>query len=126
MVSTASADIFRDKLPLIYIRVMVALITIPVIIIAIKSPSILQIYLITNTFATAALPSILLGLHPKLYFLNGFDIVCSGFGGMLSVFIFGAAYYGNARKGADLLILTTGLYAQDWSVFGMALSPWQI
>jgi hypothetical protein len=126
MVSTTSVDIFLDKLPLIYIRVMVALITIPAIILAIKSPSILQIYLITNTFATAALPSILLGLHPNFYFLNGFDIVCAGFGGMLSVFIFGAAYYGNARMGAELLILTAGLYAQDWSVFGMAPSSGEI
>jgi hypothetical protein len=119
MVSTASADIFRGKLPLIYIRAMVVLVTIPVIVLAIKRPSILQIYLISNIFATAALPSILLGLHHKLYFLNGFDIVCAGFGGMFSVFIFGAAYYGDAQKGAELLILTAGLYAQDWSVFGI-------
>lgn len=119
MASTASADIFRDKLPLLYIRAMVALVTIPAIVLAVKSPSILNIYLITNTLATAALPAILLGLNRSFYFLNGFDIVCAGFGGMLSVFIFGVVYYGDARKAADLLILTTGLYANDWSVFGV-------
>ena len=118
MVSTASNDIFRNKLPLICVRGMVVLVTIPVIVLAIKSPSVLQIYLISNIFASAALPSVLLGLNSRLFFVNGFDVVCSGLGGMLSVFIFGVIYYGDAYKGAQLLILSGGLYADDWSVFG--------
>jgi hypothetical protein len=118
MVSTASNDIFRNKLPLIYIRGMVVLVIVPIIAIAVKRPSILQIYLISNIFATAALPSILLGLSNNFYFLSGSDVVCAGLGGMLSVFIFGAVYYGDAHRGAGLMILKTGLYTNDWSVFG--------
>lgn len=118
MVSTASNDIFGNKLPLPWVRGMVVLVTIPVIVLAIKSPSVLQVYLISNIFAAAALPSVLLGLVSPL--LNGFDVVCSGLGGMLSVFIFGAVYYGgDPYKAARLLILTGGLYAHDWSVFGV-------
>jgi hypothetical protein len=120
MVSTASNDIFRNKLPLICVRAMVVLVTIPVIVLAIKSPSVLQIYLISNIFATAALPSVLLGLSSRFKFMNGFDVICSGLGGMLSVFVFGVIYYGDPYKGAQLLILSGGLYADDWSVFGTA------
>jgi len=118
MVSTISNDVFRSRLPFIYIRILVALITIPVIVIAIKKPSILQIYLISNIFAAAALPSILLGLNERCYFLNGFDIICGGLGGMFSVFIFGTIYYQDARQGAELMILKNGLYGDDWSAFG--------
>ncbi|KAI5844702.1 hypothetical protein BZA05DRAFT_409124 [Tricharina praecox] len=121
MVSTISNDVFRSKLPFIYIRVLVALITIPVIIIAVKKPSILQIFLISNIVATATLPSILLGLSERFYFLNGFDVICGGLGGMLSVFIFGSIYYGDAHQGAELMILKKGLYGDDWSAFGVFL-----
>ncbi|KAI5777376.1 hypothetical protein EDC01DRAFT_678881 [Geopyxis carbonaria] len=119
MVSTASNDLFRNKLPLIYVRGMIFLVTAPAIVLALKSPSILQIYLISNIFATATLPPLLLGLSSHLDFLNGFDAVCGGLGGMLSVFMFGAAYYSNAYDAAQLLILRGGLYADDWTVFGV-------
>lgn len=121
MVSTASNDIFGNKLPLIYIRGLVLLVIIPVIVVAVRQPAILQIYLISNIFATSSMPSILLGLSEYFYFLNGFDIVCSGLGGMFSVFLFGYAYYGDAHQGAELMILTKGLYGNDWSVFGESL-----
>lgn len=119
MVSTASNDVFGNKLPLSYIRGMVTLITIPIVVVAIKRTEILQIFLISNIFATSSMPSILLGLSNYFYFLNGFDIICSGLGGVFSVFIFGAVYYDDARKGANLIIMTNGLYGNDWSAFGM-------
>lgn len=123
MVSTISNDMFRNKLPLIYVRVITIVIIIPTIVIALKSPSILRIFLISDIFSAACIPAFLLGLFPSLYFVNGFDAVIGGFGGILSVWIFGTIYYGNAYDGAQLLILVNGLYANDWSVFGMPETP---
>ncbi|KAL7272230.1 hypothetical protein RUND412_004975 [Rhizina undulata] len=120
MISTASNDLFRNKLPLIWIRILVALVTIPVIVIALHSPGILRIFMISNIFACAAIPAILLGLFDILYFLNGFDIICAGLGGVLSVWLFGLVFYGgNAAQAGSLIILVDGLYASDWSVFGV-------
>lgn len=129
MVSTASNDFFRNRLPLPYIRALVFLLIIPVIVLALQKPSILTIFLIANIFACATMPPILCGLSRYLYFLNGFDVMIGALGGMLSVWIFGTVYYGDAFKGAQLLILTNGLYANDWSVFGMHcpfVSPWNV
>ncbi|KAG0637971.1 hypothetical protein HOY80DRAFT_969810 [Tuber brumale] len=119
MVSTISNDLFKNKLSLIWVRLFVLLVSIPAIVVALKSPSILRIFLISNIFSCAAMPSILLGLLDTMYFLRGADIIIAGVGGMLSVFLFGCAYYGDAKKAAELIILTTGLYANDWSVFGV-------
>ena len=101
---------------------MTLAVTIPIIVLALKSPGILRIYLISNILACATMPSLLLGLIDRLYFIRGFDVACAGFGGLISVFIFGCIYYGNAKQGAELLILTSGLYAKDWSVFGAFLA----
>lgn len=118
MVSTASNDLFLNKIPLWAVRGLVVITIIPTIVLALKAPSILTIFLISNIFATATMPPLLLGLWHRMYFLNGWDVVFGALGGMLSVFIFGAAYYGDAYQGAQLLILNGGLYADDWSVFG--------
>jgi len=45
-------------------------------------------------------------------------VVVGGLGGLLTVFIFGTIYSGNAQDGAYLLLLENGLYADDWSAFG--------
>lgn len=121
MVSTASNDFFRNKLPMPYVRGMVVLVIIPTIVLALRLPSILTIFLIANIFACATMPPILCGLSRHLYFLNGFDCMAGALGGMLSVWIFGYAYYGDAYEAAKLYILENGLYANDWSVFGMYL-----
>lgn len=118
MVSTLSNDMFRNKLPLIWVRMITVVIIIPTVIIALKSPSILRIFLISDIFSAAAIPTLLLGLVDSLYFVNGFDVIIGGLGGVMSVWIFGTIYYGNAKDGAQLLILVNGLYANDWSVFG--------
>ncbi|KAJ8102159.1 hypothetical protein POJ06DRAFT_248953 [Lipomyces tetrasporus] len=118
MVSSVSNDIFRNKLPTKYVRCLVIVVMIPAIFVALKSPNVLQIFLISDLISAAAMPSILLGLSPHLYFLNGFDIIVSGLGGILTVFIFGCIYYGSASGGGSLLLLMNGLYGDDWSAFG--------
>ncbi|KAK9432997.1 hypothetical protein V1505DRAFT_210394 [Lipomyces doorenjongii] len=118
MVSSVSNDIFRNKLPNKYVRGMVIVVMIPAIFVALKSPNVLQIFLISDLISAAAMPSILLGLSPHLFFLSGFDIIVSGCGGVMSVFIFGCVYYGSASGGGSMLLLMNGLYGDDWSAFG--------
>ncbi|PGH26696.1 hypothetical protein AJ80_01642 [Polytolypa hystricis UAMH7299] len=118
MVSTASNDLFRNKLPLIYIRIGVVLCIIPVIVVALKSPSVLQIFLVSDIVSAAAIPVLVIGLWDKLYFWSGFEVIVGGLGGILSVFIFGSIYYGSAYEGGRLIILENGLYGDDWGAFG--------
>jgi len=88
------------------------------VVLALKAPSILQIYLISDLFSAASIPVLVIGLSDKFYWWRGFEVVVGGLGGILTVFIFGTIYYGNAQAGADLILLEGGLYADDWSVFG--------
>lgn len=118
MVSTASNDIFRNRLPLIYIRIGVVLVIIPVIVVALKSPSVLRIFLISDLVSASAIPVLMLGLWDKMYWLTAFEVIAGGLGGILSIWIFGTIYYGSAYEGGQLLLLENGLYAADWSVFG--------
>lgn len=118
MVSTASNDLFRNKLHLWYIRGLVVLIIIPVIVVALKSPNILQIYLISDLVSASVIPVLFIGLWPGAYFWRGFEVIVGGLGGILAVFIFGTIYYGNALDGANLILLENGLYADDWGAFG--------
>ncbi|KAI9733371.1 MAG: hypothetical protein M1834_003455 [Cirrosporium novae-zelandiae] len=118
MVSNGSNDIFRNKLSLWWIRAAVVLVIIPVIVVALKSPSILQIYLISDLVSAAVVPCLVIGLSNKCWWWRGFEVVVGGLGGLLSVFIFGCIYLGNAKDGAELLLLENGLYGDDWSAFG--------
>jgi len=118
MVSTASNDLFRNRLNIWVTRGLVVLIIIPVVAIAIKAPSILQIYLISDLVSAAVIPVLCVGLSRRFYWWRGFEVVVGGLGGLLTVFIFGTIYYGSAKRGAELLILQQGLYAGDWAVFG--------
>lgn len=118
MVSSASNDLFRNRLNIWFIRGMVVLVIIPVVVLALKAPSILQIYLITDLVSAATIPVLCFGLIKRFYWWRGFEVVVGGLGGILTVFIFGTIYYGNAQAGADLLLVKSGLYAGDWSVFG--------
>lgn len=122
MVSTASNDLFRNKLNLLYIRIAVVLIIFPVVVVALKSPSVLQIYLISDLVSASSIPVLSIGLNNKFYWWRGFEVVVGGLGGLVTVFIFGTVYYGNAQDGANLMLLEGGLYAKDWSVFGMYIS----
>lgn len=118
MVSTASNDLFRNKLNIWFVRGAVVLIIFPVVVLALKAPSILQIYLISDLISASTIPVLVLGLSDRLYWWRGFEVVVGGLGGIFTVFLFGTIYYGNALKGAQLILLEEGLYANDWSVFG--------
>ena len=118
MVSTGSNDLFRNKLGFWWIRAAVVLVIFPVVVVALKSPSVLQIYLISDLVSASSIPVLVIGLSDRCYWLRGFEVVVGGLGGLLTVFIFGTIYYGNAHDGANLLLLEHGLYANDWSAFG--------
>lgn len=118
MVSSASNDLFRNKLNIWYIRGMVVLIIFPIVVLALKAPSILQIYLITDLVSAATIPVLVLGLIDRFYWWRGFEVVIGGLGGLLTVWIFGTIYYGSAKQGGELLLVQNGLYANDWAAFG--------
>lgn len=118
MVSTGSNDLFRNKLGFWWIRAAVVVIIVPVVVVALKSPSVLQIYLISDLVSASSIPVLLIGLNERCYWWRGFEVVVGGLGGLMTVFIFGTIYYGNAKEGAYLLLLENGLYGNDWSAFG--------
>ncbi|KAK3695513.1 hypothetical protein B0T22DRAFT_438500 [Podospora appendiculata] len=118
MVSSASNDIFRNRLNVWWIRGAVVLLIIPIVVIAIQAPSILQIFLISDLISAATIPVLVVGLSDTCYWWRGFEVVVGGLGGILTVFIFGTIYYGSALEGAQLILLQNGLYADDWAAFG--------
>jgi hypothetical protein len=118
MVSSASNDLFRNRLNIWWIRGGVVLVIIPVVVIALKAPSILQIYLISDLVSAATIPVLVIGLSDHCYWWRGFEVVVGGLGGILTVFIFGTIYYGSAEQGAQLILLEQGLYQGDWGAFG--------
>ena len=118
MVSSASNDLFRNRLNVWWIRGGVVLIMIPVVVIALKAPSILQIFLISDLLSAATVPVLVIGLWDQCYWWRGFEVVVGGLGGILTVFIFGTIYYGDALSGAQLILLEQGLYGDDWGAFG--------
>ncbi|KAF2867162.1 hypothetical protein BDV95DRAFT_503409, partial [Massariosphaeria phaeospora] len=119
MISTGSNDLFRNKLSLWVIRAFVILIIVPVVVVALKSPDILQIFLISDLVSAAVVPCLVLGLSEEFYWYRGFDFVIGGLGGIFTVFLFGLVYYdGNVTMAGKLILLEGGLYANDWSAFG--------
>lgn len=119
MISTGSNDLFRNKLNLWVIRAFVVIIIVPVVVVALKSPDILQIFLISDLVSASVVPCLVLGLSDKFYWWRGFDFVVGGLGGIFTVFLFGLVYYnGNADLAGKLILLENGLYANDWSAFG--------
>lgn len=118
MVTSASNDLFRNRLSIWWIRAGVVLIMIPVVVIAIRAPSILQIYLISDLVSAATIPVLVIGLADVFYWWRGFEVVVGGLGGLFTVFLFGTVYYGDARLGAELMLLQQGLFTGDWGCFG--------
>lgn len=77
------------------------------------------LYLISDLVSASVLPPILLGLIPYFSFLRGFEIIVGGIGGFFTCFLFGLVYYnGDAAAAGGVLILESGIYADDWSTFG--------
>ncbi|CRK15081.1 hypothetical protein BN1723_010511 [Verticillium longisporum] len=66
MVSSASNDLFRNRLNIWWIRAGILLIIIPAIVIALEAPSVLQIYLISDLVSACIVPRI-------LFIAGGFD-----------------------------------------------------
>jgi Na+/proline symporter len=120
MVSTASNDLVRNRLSIWYIRATVVLVIIPIVVIALKAPSVLQIFLISDLVSAAVVPVLVIGLVDRCYWWRGFDVVVGGLGGIFTVFLFGLVFYhGDAKAAGNLILLEGGLYANDWSVFGV-------
>ncbi|PHH63377.1 hypothetical protein CDD80_1232 [Ophiocordyceps camponoti-rufipedis] len=117
MVSSASNDIFGNRLAPRYVRGLVIVVIVPVIIVALKGVSVLQIYLISDLLSAATIPILCLGLLDKMHWLRGTDVIAGGLGGLFSVFVFGWLYLGSAAEGGKLLILED-LYSKDWRTFG--------
>ncbi len=125
MVSTGSNDIFRNKLNFWFIRAAVVLIIVPTVVVALKSPSVLQIFLISDLVSASSIPVLVIGLSDRCWWWRGLEVVVGGLGGILTVFLFGLVYYhGDSRMAGNLILLEGGLYAQDWSVFGESKSDW--
>jgi Na+/proline symporter len=119
MVSTGSNDIFRNKLNLWILRLVVVIIIVPTVVVALKSPSVLQIYLISDLISASSVPVLVIGLSEKFYWWRGFEVVVGGLGGIFTIFLFGLVFYhGDATKAGNLLLLEEGLYVDDWSAFG--------
>lgn len=118
MVSSASNDLFRNRLNIWIIRALVVLVMVPVVVLALKAPSILQIYLISDLVSASTIPVLIFGLYDKFHWWHGFEVVVGGLGGILTIFIFGVIYYGNAKEAGELLLVQQGLYTGDWGVFG--------
>lgn len=119
MVSTASNDLFRNALPLWATRAAVVAAIVPVVVVALRSPSVLQIYLVSDLVSAALVPCLVVGLADACHVWSGAEVVVGGLGGIFSVFLFGLVYYeGDAKKGAELILLETGIYNGDWSAFG--------
>lgn len=119
MVSSGSNDLFRNKLPLKYVRVAVFLLIFPVVVVALKSPDILRIYLISDLVSASLVPVLLIGLFERCYWWRGCEVVVGGLGGIFTIFLFGLVYYdGDAEAAGRLILLEQGLYSNDWSAFG--------
>lgn len=121
--SSLSNDLFRNKFPVMYSRILVCLIMVPALVVAIEaSANVLQIYFIADLISSSVVPIMFLGLNKHFYFLRGLDVIVGGFSGLLGVFIFGCIYYGNAREGGLLLLIWNGVYdPNDWGAFGAFL-----
>ncbi|SYW79401.1 uncharacterized protein UBRO2_03085 [Ustilago bromivora] len=117
-ISTIQNDVFLGRLNIWWCRLILVCINVPSVVLAVKNIDILEVFLIADLAGIACIPAFLLGLIPKLYFLNGVDAVGGAVGGFLTVFLFGTAFYGNAADGIKLIGLPNGLYLNDFSVFG--------
>lgn len=118
LVSTISNDIFRNRLPIMYVRGLVVLIMIPVVVVGLAADDVLTIYLIVDLLSSTVVPVLMLGLSSHFDFLSAWEIIGGGLGGLIAVFIFGCVYYGDAKEGGRLLLIWNGLYVNDWSAFG--------
>ncbi|EDO18686.1 hypothetical protein Kpol_1055p41 [Vanderwaltozyma polyspora DSM 70294] len=119
LVSTVSNDIFRNKLPILIVRGIVIAIMVPVVVVGLIAQDVLTIYLIVDLLSSSVVPVLVIGLWSKMDNIwTAWEVISGGVGGILGVFIFGSIYYHSAKEGGKLLIISNGLYVDDWSTFG--------
>ncbi|KAJ2161368.1 hypothetical protein GGF46_001546 [Coemansia sp. RSA 552] len=111
-------DLVEQRVNIWVMRAAVVVLNVPVIILAMRAPDILQVYLLADLLATATIVPILFGLVPKLNFIHWTDAFFGCFGGIIAVGSFGQAYLGNRHDGWRLLLLEGGLYVEDERVLG--------
>ncbi|OMJ20584.1 hypothetical protein AYI70_g4013 [Smittium culicis] len=114
-------DLTRNKLSMVYTRVVIVVLMVPIVIMAFKSPDILQIFLLADLLSSSIVLPILIGLIPKFNFVNEFDALLGAVFGLLSNGVFGTIYLGNSYEGWKLLLLEGGLYTEDNRVLGAFL-----
>lgn len=119
LVSTVSNDVFRNKLHIMIVRGIVVAIMVPVVVVGLIATDVLNIYLIVDLLSSSVVPVLVIGLWSKLDNIwSAWEVIGGGLSGILGVFIFGTIYYDSAKEGGALLLITNGLYVDDWSTFG--------
>ncbi|KAI8324088.1 hypothetical protein GQ54DRAFT_296375 [Martensiomyces pterosporus] len=111
-------DLVEQKVNIWVVRATVILLNVPVIVLAMRTPDILQVYLLADLLACATLLPVLFGLFKRFNFLHWTDALVGCFGGIIAVGVFGQVYLGNRHDGWRLLMLDDGLYVPDERVLG--------
>ncbi|KAJ2662431.1 hypothetical protein IWW48_001840 [Coemansia sp. RSA 1200] len=111
-------DLAEERVNIWVVRAVVILLNIPVIVLAMRAPDILQVYLLADLLASATILPVLFGLFRHLDFIHWTDALVGCFGGIIAVGAFGQAYLGNRHDGWRLLLLDGGLYVTDERVLG--------
>ncbi|KAI9475184.1 hypothetical protein LPJ78_000321 [Coemansia sp. RSA 989] len=111
-------DLVEQKVNIWIVRAAVVLLNVPVILLAMRAPDILQVYLLADLMASATILPVLCGLSRRLDFIHWTDALVGCFGGIIAVGCFGQAYLGNRHDGWRLLLLDGGLYVDDERVLG--------
>lgn len=119
LVSTISNDVFRNRLPILWVRGIVLLIMFPVVVVGLIAEDVLMIYMIVDLLSSSVIPVLMVGFFPNMNkYWTTWEVIGGGLGGLLATFIFGTIYYHSAKEGGRLLLIWNGLYVDDWSTFG--------
>ncbi|QLL34942.1 hypothetical protein HG536_0H03170 [Torulaspora globosa] len=119
LVSSISNDVFRNSIPTLYVRGIAVAVMVPVVIVGLFAEDVLNIYLVVDLLSSSVVPVLVLGLLNKLDgYWTGWEVVGGGLGGIVAVWIFGTDYYDSGKEGARLLLISNGLYVDDWGTFG--------
>ncbi|PIA19486.1 hypothetical protein COEREDRAFT_78833 [Coemansia reversa NRRL 1564] len=111
-------DLVEQKVSVWTVRATVVILNVPVIILAMRAPDILQVYLLADLLACATILPVLSGLFRRFDFIHWIDAFVGCFGGIIAVGVFGQVYLGNRHDGWRLLLLYGGLYVNDERVLG--------
>ena len=97
MISTGSNDLFHNKLDLWWIRLAVILIIFAVVIVALKIPDVLQVYLISDLVSASSIPLLIIVLSDACHWWRGFEVVVGGLGGR-TYFQFHGPHFGSNHE----------------------------